>query len=62
MTDIDKAVKVLKSTNFGDDLPIHHKKIVESALVGELGENTGTRLVFEDLFDQLTLSKPAQDE
>jgi hypothetical protein len=54
MTDMDKAEKVLKSTNFGDDLPVHHKKIVEAALSGELGEDTGARLVFEDLFQQLT--------
>ncbi len=29
MTNIDKAVKILKATNEGHDLPPHHKKIVE---------------------------------
>ncbi len=54
MSDMDKAIKVLKSTNNGEELPLHHKKIVEAALSGELGEDTGARLVFEDLFQQLT--------
>ncbi len=54
MTDIDKAVKILRSTNEGHDLPVHHKKIVEAALRDDLGENTGARIVFEDLFEKTT--------
>ncbi len=47
MTTIDKAVKILKSTNNGHDLPVHHKKIVEAALRDDLGGNTGAKVVFE---------------
>ncbi len=42
MTDIDKTVKVLKSTNNGEDLPVHHRKIIAAALSGELGEATNS--------------------
>lgn len=52
MTDIDKALEILKSTN--NDLPVHHRKIVEAALAGDLGEATGSKLIFEDLFKKLT--------
>jgi hypothetical protein len=56
MTNMDKALKVLKSTNNGDDLPVHHRKIVAAALSGELGESTGAKLVFEDLYEKLASS------
>lgn len=52
MTDIDKAVQILKST--GDDLPVHQRKIVEAALAGDLGDNTGASLIFEDLYESLS--------
>ncbi len=54
MTDIDKALKILKSTNDGNDLPAHQKKVVEAALAGDLNDNTGARLVFEDLYESLS--------
>ncbi len=42
MTDIDKAVEILRSSNNGDDLPVHHRKIVAAALSGEWGEVTSS--------------------
>ncbi len=56
MTNIEKAVKILKSINNVDDLPVHHRKILAAALSGEIGEDTGARLVFEDLYEKLTSS------
>ena len=56
MTDIDKAAQILQATNNGNNLPVHHKKIVEAAMTGDLGNDTGVRLVFEDLFEKLTKS------
>ena len=61
MTDLDKAVQIIKSTNNGNDLPAHHRKIVEAALSGELGSDTGARFIFEDLFEKFTNSS-AKDE
>ena len=48
MTNLEKAMMIIKATNQGTDLEKHHKHIVESALQGELGQ--GTRLIFEDLW------------
>lgn len=61
MTDINKAVQILSSTNNGNDLPVHQKKIVEAAMTGDLGNDTGARLIFEDLYEKLTNSS-GEDE
>jgi len=48
MTNLEKAMMIMKATNQGTDLDKHHQLIIGSILQGELGQ--GTRLIFEDLW------------
>jgi hypothetical protein len=52
MTDLDKAKIILAATNNGADLPEHQKIIISAAKRDTLGQNTGVRMVFEDMYEQ----------
>lgn len=53
MKDFEKAKIILESTTNGEDLARHHQMIVSAARRGELGDGTGARLVFDDLFESI---------
>jgi hypothetical protein len=55
--DICKAIFIMAATNDGQDLPLHHRHVIQAALRDELGE--GTKILFDEIYRQ-TVEREAE--